>query len=453
MKKLLALVLAVLMVISMAACGNTAAPAEPQAPADTPVETPAEKPADPPAASAEKQKMTLMMYTNTTIVDQIASLIVPFEEANNVDVDIILVSLEDYDTKLSTMVSSGESPDVMLVAEYQNVQYTAENMLLDLTDMVADPEYDWEDFAAGQRSHWTFDGKVYGIACSGAPLVCFYNKTLYEQANLETPTELYEKGEWTAEVMIDQAKKIAALGDGIYGIDFSRAGDWANWDVVMSPVLRLYGGDAWNDADYSEVLINSDKSIKGLETLNELITTGVHPQAGTTIDFLAGQLGLWPELWGSIKKMVDLPFEWDMVPMPVNAEGGSTSWMGSAAWGAMSTSDTPELAIELVKFMTTKQFIEDMQFTFVPTRKSVLMSDAYTTGNNGEIARSSNEKAHGWIVESIDPIRVKQSHPNYQELSEVIREGLDLMYAGAMKPAEAADYIAENMEPYMDGSK
>ena len=160
MKKLLALVLAVLMVISMAACANTAAPAATEAPAQTPVETPAEKPADPPAASAEPQKMTLMMYTNTAIVDQIASLIVPFEEANNVDVDIILVSLEDYDTKLSTMVSSGESPDVMLVAEYQNVQYTAENMLLDLTDMVADPEYDWEDFAAGQRNHWTFDGKV-----------------------------------------------------------------------------------------------------------------------------------------------------------------------------------------------------------------------------------------------------------------------------------------------------
>ena len=453
MKKLLAIVLAVLMVISMVACANTAAPAEPEAPAQTPAEKPAEKPADPPAASAEPQKMTIMMYTNTAIVDQIASLIVPFEEANNVDVDIILVSLEDYDTKLSTMVSSGESPDVMLVAEYQNVQYTAENMLLDLTDMVADPEYDWEDFAAGQRSHWTFDGKVYGIACSGAPLVMFYNKTLYEQAGLVTPTELYEKGEWTAEVMLDHAKKIAALGDGVYGIDFSRAGDWANWDVVMSPVLRLFGGDAWNDADHTEIRFNSAASIKGLEALNELMTTGVHPQAGTTIDFLAGKLGLWPQLWGSIKTLVDLPFEWDMVPMPVNADGGSTSWMGSAAWGAMSTSDTPELAIELVKFMTTKQFIEDMQFTFVPTRKSVLLSEAYTTGNFGQIVRSTNEKAHGWIVEAIDPIRVKQSHANYQELSEVIKEGLDLMYAGAMSPAEAAEYVAENMEPYMDGSK
>ena len=444
MKRFWALVLVVLMVLGMVACGTPAASTNSSA-------TPAETPKDSSAAPAEKQKMTLMMYTNTAIQETIEKLIVPFEEANNVDVEVVLVSLADYDTKLSTMISSGESPDVMLVAEYQNVQYTEENMLLPLNDIISGADYDYEDFAAGQRSHWTFDDKVYGIACSGAPLVLFYNKDLYAKAGLETPSERYEKGTWTAEAMIEDAKTIANLGDDIYGIDFSRAGDWANWDVVMTPVLRMYGGDAWNDADRTEVLINSKKSIKGLETLNELMNTGVHPKAGTTIDFLAGQLGLYPELFGSIKKMVDLPFEWDMVPMPVNADGGSTSWMGSAAWGVLTASDTPDLAKSLVQFMTTKKFIEDMQFTFVPTRKSVLLSEAYTTGNSGEIARSSNEKAHGWIIESIDLIRVKQSPANYQELSEVIMEGLDLMYAGAMAPADAADYIAENMAPYMDG--
>ena len=28
-------------------------------------------------------------------------------------------------------------------------------------------------------------------------------------------------------------------------------------------------------------------------------------------------------------------------------------------------------------------------------------------------------------------------------------EGLDLMYAGVMSPADAADYMAEEMAPYM----
>ena len=228
MKRFWALVLVVLMVLGMVACGTPAASTNSSA-------TPAETPKDSSAAPAEKQKMTLMMYTNTAIQETIEKLIVPFEEANNVDVEVVLVSLADYDTKLSTMISSGESPDVMLVAEYQNVQYTEENMLLPLNDIISGADYDYEDFAAGQRSHWTFDDKVYGIACSGAPLVLFYNKDLYAKAGLETPSERYEKGTWTAEAMIEDAKTIANLGDDIYGIDFSRAGDWANWDSLKYP--------------------------------------------------------------------------------------------------------------------------------------------------------------------------------------------------------------------------
>lgn len=446
MKRILTMALAIIMTLGMAACGTNTSTKP-----DTPAEPSQPAAANPPAGtnSAEKQHMVLMMYTSTAIQEEFEQLLIPFEEENNVDVEVILVSLADYDTKLSTMISSGQSPDVMLVAEYQNDQYVSEGMLLDLSEFAADSAYDYEDFAVGQRNHWTFDGKIYGIACSGAPQVCFYNKDLYAQAGLTTPTELYRKGEWTVDAMIEQARAIGALGSDIYGIDFSRSGDWANWDVLLSPVLRLYGGDAWNDADHSEILINSEKSVKGLELLNDLMATGVHPLAGTTIDFLAGQLGLWPELYGSIKKMGDLPFEWDVVPMPMNEDGGSTSWMGSAAWGAVATTDKPELAKACVKFLTTKESIAAEQFTFVPTRKSVLLSDVYTTGNNGQVPRSSTEEAHGWIIDSIDSIRVKQSHENYQELSEAIMEGLDLMYAGVMSPADAADYMAEEMAPYM----
>lgn len=401
------------------------------------------------AYAEEKEKLIMVMYTSTAIQEQVEATLVPFEEANNVDVEVILVALEDYDTKISTMIASGEAPDVIWVAEYQNDEFYSEGMLADLTDLTEDAEWNYEDFAEGQRNHWTYDGKVYGIGFSGAPLVCFYNKTLYEQAGLTTPTELYEKGEWTAEVMIEQAYRLAELGDDIYGIDFSRTGDWANWDVVGTVALRLFGGDAWNDADHSEVLINSEKSVKGLTTLYDMMNSGVHPQAGTTVDFTAGQLGIWPDLFGSIKKLGEVDFEWDMVPMPLNADGGSTAWMGSAAYGVYSGTDQMELAKECVKFMTSEESIAALQFTFVPTRKSVLYSDIYTSGNNGEIARSTNEKAHDWIVDGIDLIRVKQSHEKYTELSQCIVEGLELMYAGAMSPEEAANYMAEEMQAYV----
>ena len=213
--------------------------------------------------------------------------------------------------------------------------------------------------------------------------------------------------------------------------------------------LRLYGGDAWNDDDHSEVLINSDASVKGLTVFNDLMNAGVHPKAGTTVDFTAGQLGLWPELYGSIKNLADVGFEWDVVPMPLNDAGSSTSWMGSAAYGVYSGTEKMDLAKAMVKYMTSPETMTELQFTFFSTRKSILDSDIYASGNNGEICRSSNENAHTWVVDGLDLIRVKQSHENLSELNQCIMEGFELMYTGNYTAEEAADYIANEMQAYM----
>ena len=207
-KKTLALLLAVLMVLSMAACGAKEAESSEPA-ATTEVKESETKPSaseeKTPEASTEKETLTMVMYTSTAVQEKVEAALVPFEEANNVDVEVILVALEDYIPKISTMIASGEAPDVFWVGENMNDQFYADGLLAELNDITTDPAWDWEDIAEGQRNHWTFGDKVCGIAFSGAPLACFYNKTLYEKTDLPTPTELYEKGEWTVDAMIEHA--------------------------------------------------------------------------------------------------------------------------------------------------------------------------------------------------------------------------------------------------------
>src|SRR5690625_270863 len=55
------------------------------------------------------------------------------------------------------------------------------------------------------------DGKVYKVDTLGAVQNgggMFYNKTMFEQAGLEDPYELVQKGEWTWEAMLDAAKAL-----------------------------------------------------------------------------------------------------------------------------------------------------------------------------------------------------------------------------------------------------
>lgn len=401
------------------------------------------------AMADDPTTLTVLIYGGTSVQEAVSKLCAPFEEAHNCKVDVIICSLADYDQKLATMIASNTAPDALWMTEYSGPQYYAEGLIMDLSDLKADAEWDFDDFIPKQANHNAFDGGLYGIPFSGAPLVCFYNKTLVEKAGLKTPTDLYRDGEWTPDILFEYAQKLADPDNGVYGINFTRAGDWSTWDLPLTPILRMYGGAAWSD-DYKTVLINSPESLKGVQAWYDLMfTSKSHPMPGTTIDFFAGQVALYPSLFGDVKKCVDLGFEWDVVPMPLNEKGESTAWMGPAAYSVCSATKNPELAKEFVKFITSKSSIAALKNTFVPTRKSVLESEDYRTGDHGQFARPS-EEAYNWcITDSLPIIRTKQAHPKYTQISETINEYLQMMYAGAMKPAEMLDTLAGELEPLM----
>lgn len=402
-----------------------------------------------PSLANEKATLTVLIYSGAAIEEQIETLADPFEEANNCVVDVVLSPLDSYDQKIATMIAGNEEPDVFWVPEYSTPQYIMDGMCMDLSEFMDDAEWNWADFIEGQQNHYLYDGKLWGVAFSGAPLVMFYNKDLFEAAGEKTPTELYEAGEWTVDAMLDLARRMTNPEKGIYGIDFTRQGDWANWDVVMNPVSRLYGGQPWSD-DYSTVLMNSEETKKGFEAFCKLMFEDkAHVMPGTTIDFKAGQLALCPDLYNVIKKMGEVEFEYDVVPMPINEKGISTGWLGSAGYAVYSGTKQADLAKAFVKFITSKELIEALQFTFVPTRTSVITSEAYKTGNNGEFPTANETSFEYTIVKGFDGMAVKMPHPKYNQLTQIIKEYLDLAYVQAVSPSEALDMMAEEMDAFM----
>lgn len=69
--------------------------------------------------------------------------------------------------------------------------------------------------------------------------VCVYNKSLFKQADIPTPKDLYEKGEWTLENFIWCAEKIADLGK-----EYSGAGILSESSIALSgdPFFKLNNG-------------------------------------------------------------------------------------------------------------------------------------------------------------------------------------------------------------------
>ena len=112
MKKLIAMLLAVVMVFALCACG--AKPAEqPETPAEQPAEAPAEE-----VKEAAPDTITVMVPPVTNgYGDMIRAWAEEWKvDHPNITVEVIETSWDDHNSKLSTMALAGEAPDISEIA-------------------------------------------------------------------------------------------------------------------------------------------------------------------------------------------------------------------------------------------------------------------------------------------------------------------------------------------------
>lgn len=400
--------------------------------------------ADSGASTGEATRLTILTYASASGVEELVLAFKPFEESHNCTIEIITSPLDQYDQKISTMIAGNQAPDALWCPEYSTPQYYYDGFAADLSAVKDDPAFNWDDFAKGQQNHYLYDGKIIGIPFSGQPLVLFYNKTLFEKAGLKTPTQLYDAGEWTVDAMLDSARKVADPASGVFGIDYT-AGNWSNWDIPMNVALRLYGGAPWS-TDYTAATINSAEALKGVQAYYDLIfVDNAHPMPGTIADFAAGNLGMVTTWFSRNEGFTETDFEWGVVPMPLNENGESSGYGGSAGYMVYSGGKNVELATEMVKFITSAEMMPKLRY--VPTRISGITSDTYRQRSVGRVSDEAYAICLNEDVLAVTP--VKPPHPQYAQCTQVIQKSLEAMYAQAMTPQQALDAMEEGLQPLM----
>ncbi len=119
-----------------------------------------------PAANGEAGKLTIyMLNDNQNVRDAIACYAAV---APDVEIDIE-VGVPDYDTtvsdalkKLNTRLLAGNGPDIILMDDIQSESYIQSGQLLELTDIVEEAE----NLASGVAENSKYNGKVYTIPLS-----------------------------------------------------------------------------------------------------------------------------------------------------------------------------------------------------------------------------------------------------------------------------------------------
>lgn len=192
------------------------------------------------------------------------------EEKYNVKIKYIAQDLWETAEKLSSTVMAGEPyADIVFTAHVFPEVLIKGGYVLALDDfMDVKKETKLSDLIINSGSYGT--GKTYGFL-SGIPLFdqtgLFYNKRIFQDANLPTPTELQEQGKWDWDAFVDAAKKLTISKSGSGKID--------QWGLTGSQFEiakhLIHSNDAMiYDETAKKVTLDSPNAIEALDMLNKL---------------------------------------------------------------------------------------------------------------------------------------------------------------------------------------
>lgn len=273
-RKILALGLAMTMVVSLAACGNSASntnetsaaeteAAETEAAGTEAAETEA---ADDAAATGESTSITLWTYPIGNWGDSatVDSLVASFNEAHpEISVTVEYLDYTNGDDQVNTAIEGGQAPDLVMEGPERLVaNWGAKGYMVDLSELFeGDAASDIYDSvkAACQAS----DGAYYEYPLCMVAHCMAINETIFEAADAMQYVDT-ETHTWTTENFFKAVQAIYDSGhtDVVAVYCNGQGGDQGTRALINN----LYSG-TFTNPEHTEYTANSEENIKALEEL------------------------------------------------------------------------------------------------------------------------------------------------------------------------------------------
>ena len=185
MKKLIALALAVVMVLSLAACSvQTVEETKAAAPAATEAAAPAATEAAVPAAPEAAKEITLWTFPIGKWGDQavVDELMAQFKAETGISGKVEFLDYQTGDDKVNTAIEGGVAPDVIMEGPERLVaNWGAKGLMVDMADMLDDT--DLKELSADLLSScYSPDGALYEYPLVANAFCMAINKTTFEAA-------------------------------------------------------------------------------------------------------------------------------------------------------------------------------------------------------------------------------------------------------------------------------
>ncbi|MDR7188966.1 N,N'-diacetylchitobiose transport system substrate-binding protein [Microbacterium sp. BE35] len=257
--------------------------------------------------------------------------------------------------KLTTSLSSNDSPDIVEMGNTQAPAFTSSGALLSLADIEGDLGGD--DLLPGFVEAGSWDGTLYAAPYYSGARVVFYNTAMYEQAGVAVPTTLDE--------YVSNGVTLAGALPGVSGVYFPGK-DWYN----ALPFIWENGGEiAVQDGDEWDAQLSSDESLAGLAQVQELMTkASLAPKDGDETEgwvpfrteqsatYSAPSWAYWSIVADEDKQPTAVADTTGYYALPGMDGGAAQVFAGGSNVGIAAKSKNPDLAKSALEIMLSDEY-------------------------------------------------------------------------------------------------
>jgi multiple sugar transport system substrate-binding protein len=206
------------------------------------------------SASVKSIKVVIADYSKDHTATFWNAFAATYQKTTGIKLDLQLISWNDLDQQSSTMIQTGNVPDILNENAYAS--YAAGSLLYS-SDQVLSAATKADIIPAFVKSG-TYKGKFYGMPDLSSARALFYNKGLFAQAGIAKAPTTWD--EFTAD-----AKKVQALGNGDVGYAQPLGPEEAQAEFAIW--LFNNGGDFKSGGKWT---LNSPENLKTLQFMKDL---------------------------------------------------------------------------------------------------------------------------------------------------------------------------------------
>jgi multiple sugar transport system substrate-binding protein len=403
-------------------------------------------------AAADTKLSLVEVITSPERTETLKQIVKTFEDANpGVTVEITSLPWGQAFEKFATMVSAGDTPDVVEMPDRWQALYASRNLLENLEPYLAKWEHTKELNDRTLQMARYVGNTAYALPYGFYLRAMFINRTLFKAAGITDAPKTMD--DFTAD-----AKKISAM-PGKYGYCLRGGPGGLNGWVMFGAGMN--GDNTFFKPDGTSTFADPGW-VKGVAWLADLYKNGYAPKDAVNWGFNEIVAGFYSGTCAMLDQDPDAliavaermkPEEYDIVPFPKGPGGKAFPTIGYGSWSMFSNSKAKDLAWKLIATLDGPEgdVIWNKKIGALPIYKSAESDPFY-----------ANPKFKGWFEELGDKDVTPTVMPTY--LSEfayfadaIVVKTSQQALLGQLSPEDLtkqwADYLTKAQQKYLAAKK